>query len=438
MQMKSLNPATLFKNQIMSEPIKSIDLLLYGATGFTGRRTASLLVRYAREYGLKITLAGRDAEKLNAVKKSIPQDLQSQFNFVAVRIDQAQELQLLLRQSRVLINTAGPFVRTGPILIPLCIEAKCDYLDITGETPFVRDMIRDYDEEARKNKVRIVPFCGFDSIPSDLGVFLTVKQWTARFPNEPLQRITGLFSARGGINGGTLASVYDLLETGKISEVLSSSQSNLALLSPEKTFSPPVKPDWYGPRRIPGGTSWGVPFFMSPINTRVVRRTQSLMAIHAEDPLLRKQYAEFYYEEGMALSWPLAIVVGPLLGLMFRGAPALSKRKKILAAIWKYLPAPGTGPSEESIQNGFFEIKQIAQGRKGTRLVTSISAQGDPGNQVTVQCLVQSALCLALENRRKLLRPRFGVLTPAFAFGEVLKDGLSEVGFSFRALLADD
>jgi len=409
---------------------KSIDILLYGANGFTGKRTLKVLLEHAAKEDLRIAFAGRDPKKLEELAELIPPNRRHTVESVAVEIHQTHALTELIRRSRVVVNTAGPFVRTGPVLIPICIAEHCDYLDITGETPFVRDMILNYDDVARRNEVRIIPLCGFDSVPSDLGTYLSVKAWTERYPHEILKRITGLFQAKGGVNGGTLASVYDMLESGKITEVLSNRHLNL--LHATNTPSPPVSQDWYGPRRVPGAKNWGVPFFMSPINSRVVRRTQSLMMQNEENPVFRVHFGEFIYEEGLALTAPLAFFLGPIIGLFFKAAPLLSGRKKILDALWKKLPRPGSGPSEESIRNGFFKIEHIAEGGSGTRLVTQISSAGDPGNHITVQCLVQSALCLTLENRRKKLKPRYGVITPAFALGETLRDGLEDSGFHFR------
>ncbi|MDO8519479.1 MAG: saccharopine dehydrogenase NADP-binding domain-containing protein [Deltaproteobacteria bacterium] len=404
---------------------KKYDITVYGATGFTGKQAAFRLSGLTQALDLRLAVAGRSREKLSALVSQLPERSVPVEILVADSSDVAA-LYELTKKSGLVVNLAGPFAKYAPELVSLCVENNCDYVDITGEPAFVHRMIQAHHASAQKNKVRVVPFCGFDSIPSDLGCFFILQEWRRRFQEtgEECEEIVSLFKLKGGFNGGTVATAFEMIKNGD-SAVL---EQNLNLLSVSDKI--PTAPDWKGPHWIKAKRGYSAPFFMAPVNTRVVRRSQSLFA-QEESPAVFSKSNRFVYQEG--LGWGHRF---PFQGLLTSGVLGLinlsAKSKGLMSLGQKMAPKPGSGPSDKTMDSGFAKAVILARGRKGSLLEGSFFAEGDPGNRATIKMLCEAALCLALAGERRRLPEVYGVLTPAFAFRNVLLERLEKIGITFQ------
>jgi short subunit dehydrogenase-like uncharacterized protein len=408
----------------------TIDLAVYGASGFTGRQTSSELWRACQGRGLTLGLAGRNRAKLEEVRRSLGE---SAVEKVEIRVADSADrpaLDELARQTRVVVNTAGPYAKYAPELLRACVEQNTDYVDITGETPFVRRMIDELHAKAVSRGVRIVPFCGYDSIPSDLGFWWVSREWTRAHPDEALTEVIALFQARGGVNGGTLASAMNMAASGDFRLI----QDDTQLLTPAGAAPAPMRGDWRTPRRIRELGLWGAPFFMAPINTRVVRRSQALAAA---TPALAPSpdYTRAIYQEGLGFRG-----FGTSLGIaaaesLIEGLP---RPRPVVEWLSRKLPQPGTGPDEATRKNGLTRTLYLAFGARGSTWKGEWFFKGDPGNAFTVRALSESALCLAIEEERAKLPRTFGILTPATAFGSVLLERLRGNGVTIKVTSSPD
>ncbi len=249
---------------------RNFDVIVYGATGFVGRQTARYIADHAA--GLRWAIAGRSAAKLDALRRELGQ---TSPGIVVADAGDAAALDALAAQSRVVLSTAGPFARFGSGLVAACVRHGTHYVDITGETPWVRQMIDRHHAAAAKSGTRIVPGCGFDSVPSDLGAWLVASAlW--RQHGERCASVKACFSMRGGLNGGTAASALAALDD----KAAQAQFDDAFLLNPRGTV-----PADAASHRDPAGAlhdsdfdAWLAPFVMGPINSRVVRRSAALLA----------------------------------------------------------------------------------------------------------------------------------------------------------------
>jgi short subunit dehydrogenase-like uncharacterized protein len=367
--------------------MRRYDVVLFGASGFTGRQTVAYFTRHAPT-DVRWAIAGRNRQKLQALSADV--DV-----LVADSADQGS-IDAMVAQTRVVLSTAGPFARYGTPLVDACVRLHADYVDITGETFWVKELIDRYHAAADAAGVRIVPCCGFDSIPSDLGAWLVAKRRAAASVRAYF-KIGG-----GGLNGGTIASVSNMVSSHHARDV------TRADVLPMPHFDP-----WIG--------AWVGPFFMAPTNTWVVARSAALLAAWGEP------YPQgFNYRESLQYDPPLAAVkcvaasaaIG-MLGVALRVPPLF----RLLARL---LPQPGEGPSEMQMDRGWFSCEILGETRAGTRVRALISNHGDAGNRSTVKMLCESALCLS----RGECTNRGGILTPATAFGDYLVRRLHAAGLT--------
>ncbi len=238
---------------------RDFDVILYGATGFTGRQTVAYFAEHAPA-GLRWAIAGRNRAKLEALNSSVP----------ILTADAADPVAIdaLVERTRVLLTTAGPFAVYGTLFVDACVRFHTHYVDITGETPWVRMLIDRYHDQAAADGTRIIPFCGFDSVPSDLGAMLISQ---ALGPQTA--EVKTFIEMRGGLNGGTLASVINMYESGAVKAFADS-----FLLSPSIGRPPrPMELDPHDARYDADAQSWTAPFPLAAINTRVVRRSCAIL-----------------------------------------------------------------------------------------------------------------------------------------------------------------
>lgn len=385
------------------------DIVLFGATGFTGQLTAQYLAAHGGDK-LSWAIAGRNMDKLRAVREQLVPFNTACASLPLLHADatDAPSLAEVARATKVVITTVGPYIRYGEPLVAACADNGTDYVDLTGEPEFVDQMWLAHHERAKETGARIVNACGFDSIPHDLGAWFTVQQ----LPEDVPLTVEGFVRASGGISGGTWHSAITafsrLREYGKVAR--------------ERR----AREGWPVDRRI-GSTSqrirfdkalnsWVVPF--PSIDPQMVRR--SAAAEERYGPAFRYGH----YLQVKKLGSALGLVGGA--GIALLGAQFRPTRERLLR-----FKDPGQGPSAEARAKAWFRVRFIGRGG-GKRVVTEVTG-GDPGYGETSKMLAESALCLA----RDRLPKRAGVITPATAMGNKLIERLQKAGILFRVLEQD-
>ena len=393
---------------------KNLDIVVYGATGFTGKLCAKYLSENSVD--LNWAIAGRNKEKLEELKKELSLDVDI---FIAESNDE-KALDNITKNTKVVLSTAGPFHRYSSNLVKSCVKNSSDYVDITGEFFWIREMIDLHHEEASSKGVRIIPACGYDSIPSDLGTFFSSTKI-----KEPIKRIESFHAGQGGVSGGTTETGFSMgdLKLGK-------KMNDPFVLNPEKSVSNEQKllsSDSVGIKKNNLIESWTGPFIMAVSNTRVVRRSAALLELNQEGYGVNFTYQEhaFYKKFRTAL---LVTFVTLLFGLILS-----TPIRKLVRPL---LPKPGEGPSEETMENGFFDSFFTAELDNGEKKLFRVHGKGDPGYKVTSKFVCESALTL-VKDREKLPggNDYGGVLTPASGLGQPLIDRLSSNGVHFEGPL---
>ena len=350
---------------------KPFDLVVHGATGFTGRLVVEyLLRRYPAGSGLRWAMGGRNAAKLAAVRDELgaPADTP----LVVTDTGNPASLQALMEQTRLVLTTVGPYQLYGNELVAACASAGVDYVDLCGEPAWMRQMIDAHEAAARASGARIVFSCGFDSIPFDLGVFMLQREMQARF-GQPAQRVRGrVRKMKGTFSGGTAASL-------KATMAAAAAQPGVLDLL-RNPFS--LTPGFEGPRQPSGSKPmvdqvlglWVAPFVMAAINTRNVHRSNFLLG-HAYG-------ADFVYDEMMVTG---AGEKGEAL------ANAVAADKSLGADDG---PKPGEGPSREERESGFYDVLFIGTDTAGHSLRVGVKGDRDPGYGSTSKMITEAAVCL--------------------------------------------
>ena len=396
---------------------RDFELIVFGATGFTGRLVADYIQRATARDPLRWAIAGRSRDKLAALGLGVP-------IVVADALDPAA-IRALAERAGVVCTTAGPFARYGSELVAACAEAGTHYCDLTGEVPWMRRMIDLHHARAQATGARIVHTCGFDSIPSDLGVWATQQAFIHRF-GAPAHKITALFGEpSGGVSGGTIASAFDTMREAGDDRGVRALLGNPYALDPDPTAARPPAPDDRAVGWEPHLKMFTAPFVMAQVNTRVVRRAHVL----AGSPW----GAEFRYREVMSTPGNLrgaamaTGIAGGVAALSFAMArPALRDQLR------KRAPKPGDGPSAAVRERGHWKLRLVAEGSRGASLIYVVSDDADPGYGSTAKMLGEAALCLA----RDPLRSPGGVQTPSVAMAQPLLDRLRRAGLVFEPAAA--
>lgn len=395
---------------------RQYDIVVFGATGFVGRLTAEYLAT-AAPTGTRIALAGRSKDKLEATRAALPTAARD-WPLVVADSSDATAMAALAASTTAIATTVGPYAKYGKALVAACAEAGTHYADLTGEVLFVRDCIDRLHETAQRTGARIVSSCGFDSIPSDLGVLLAAEQADADSAGELTDTTMLVVSLRGGISGGTLDSLRNQIDEGRrdpgARTLMADPHSLTADQSAEHTDQPG---DLFLAKRYDG--RWVAPFIMTAFNSRIVRRSNEL---------LDRPYGKgFRYTEvmnvGRSPAGPL-LATGVAVGVGALAAGLALKPTRIL--LDKVLPEPGEGPSAAARAKGHFHTETVATTTSGARYRTTIKAKGDPGYAATAVMLGESVLALALDD----LPAAAGVLTPASGIGAGLADRLRAAGFA--------
>lgn len=386
------------------------DIVLFGATGFTGGLTAEYLARHGGAR-LRWALAGRSQQKLEAVRQRLAEINPGcmQLPLLPAEVDDSDSLQRVAESAKVVITTVGPYIRYGEPLVAACAAAGTDYVDLTGEPEFVDRMWLAYHEQARRSGARIVNCCGFDSIPHDLGVYYTVQQ----LPEESPIRIEGFVRAGGQFSGGTLHSAVTAFS--RVRQALDAKAQRrrreqfpydrrIGSLRPRVRFHETL------------GT-WVVP--MPTIDPQVVRRSAASLERYGPD------FRYGHYLQVREFSGVAKLLGG--VAAVVAGAQIPFTRRKLLE-----MRHPGEGPSEEQRARGWFRVTFL--GRSGQHRVRCEVTGGDPGYGETSKMLAESALCLAFDKLPKSA----GVITPAVAMGDSLIRRLQKAGVQFRVVEATE
>ena len=421
-----------------SLPARDLDIVLYGATGFVGALTAAHLARRAaKEPGapLRVALAGRSREKLEALRVELSgaDPVASRWEVVAVDAGDAAGLRALAARSRVLATTVGPYEAHGREVARACAEEGTHYADLTGEVLFVRWSLDELDATARETGAAVVHACGFDSIPSDLGVLLAARRAAADGEGTLTDVTLRVRSMRGGFSGGTVDSARRQAIAARSDAGVRRVLADPYALSPRRAEEPssgngrrrglvgrlrglvPVDRD---PRR----GRWSGPFVMAGFNTRIVRLSNTLTDWSYGRGLRYREVLDF----GRG---PLSPVLAAGMGVGLVGGLAGLSFAPTRAVLDRFLPAPGEGPSAEQRATGRFRMDVEATTTTGARYVARVAAPFDPGYGGTAVMLGESVLALA---RDAGLPQRVGVCTPATALGDRLADRLRAQGFTLE------
>mmetsp|Transcript_28809 Transcript_28809/g.37851 ORF Transcript_28809/g.37851 Transcript_28809/m.37851 type:complete len:437 (+) Transcript_28809:148-1458(+) len=416
---------------------KKYDIIVWGATGFTG----NLVAKYFLEtYGppnekLNWAVGGRSSQKLQALRNDLSKINQSALEIPTVIADSNEKNTLLemAGQTKVVLTTVGPFSKYGTELVEACIEKGTHYCDITGEPLFIQKNIQRYHSFAQSKGVKIVHCCGFDSLPSDLGVFLLAEHAHKSFNTELMQATTYVTDIKGGASGGTVASVINAFEEAwKLGIKRTSKLLGPYALNPEDNI-PAHKESDGGFGYSSDIKRWHSPFIMASINAKVVRRSNAL---------LENMYgSNFHYKEVMAAQKGLVIgffvnlfsSIGLGIGAAFLFFPWTR------ALIKRCVPRPGTGPSHISRESGNFEFMLVGKLSKSSKDIQSREIRaivksdvGDPGYKETSKMLAESALCLALDLEK--CTNLAGILTPASAMGMALVNRLRNADMVLKVI----
>ncbi len=383
---------------------REFDIIVYGATGFTGRLVAEYLA--AQYPDVKWAMAGRSLTKLEEVRDEIGAPAATPL--LTANADDPASLKAMAARAAVVISTVGPYQLYGEALLAACVETGTAYVDLCGEPAWMAQMIRKYEETAKASGARVVFSCGFDSIPFDLGVWAAEEEARKRF-GKPAPRVKGRVRAmKGTFSGGTFAS-------GKASMAAAARDPSILKLMIDPFaltpgFDGPHQPNGMVPHHDEAVDAWVAPFMMAVINTKNVHRTNFLAG--------QPYGADFQYDE---------MLVVPGLGEIGKAAAEAIAKFNPMAA--DKGPAPGEGPSKEERDTGHYDIAFVAEMPTGERVTVSVKGDKDPGYGSTCKMITESALCLL---RDVPTQGKGGIWTPGALMPEPLRKRLeANAGLTF-------
>ena len=401
--------------------MKQFDIIIWGASSFTGKLVTEYIFNKYGSSKIKWAIAGRNLDKLEKVRSQVAdKDIPI---FIADSFDE-DSLSKFVKKTKVVCSTVGPYSLYGTKLVKVCLENNTNYCDITGEAHWIRTLIDNFHEEAKSKKIKIVNSCGFDSIPSDMGVYFIqneIKKVYKNYAKSIKMRVAGI---RGGISGGTYGSINNLLKEAYADRNVFKVLNNPYGLNPKDKMEGMDKKDL---RKIifdKESNSWIYPFIMAGINTKIVRRSNALSNF--------KYGKDFRYEEatmsgkGISGFWKAILAVFPLAMV---GLNPNSFLKKIVNS---FMPKPGEGPGLEKRKNGFYNLRFYITIDDKNKAFAKVIGDSDPGYGSTSKMLAESALCLAFDK----LPENYGVVTPSFSMADKLLDRLNHnAGLKFELIV---
>ncbi len=397
---------------------REYDIVIWGATGFTGKLVTEYMQQNYSGGNLTWAVGGRNQAKLDALGLGAGVDI-----LVADARNQA-ELDALVQKTRVILTTVGPYARYGSELVAACAAHGTHYCDLTGEVHWMREMIEKHQAAASDSGAKIVHTCGFDSIPSDIGVYFMQQQMRSRHgvAASAIKYRTRAF--KGGFSGGTVDSMMAMMEAAQADpRIMETVADPYALNFTHRGLDGLDRKDQFYDEDF---NAWVAPFVMAAINTRVVRRSNELLGQAYGD--------EFRYDEGTIVGQGPAAAMGA--AAMAFGTTAMNSLAAITPArkmMQRMLPKPGEGPSPETIEQGFFDIELLAKHPTDSALNLRGKVYGDrdPGYGSTAKMLAECAVCLAQDK----LPVEGGFWTPASAMGDALLQRLpANAGVTFELL----
>ena len=392
---------------------RQFDIVLYGASGFTGKLVAAYLIE--AHPAVTWAIAGRNQQKLDALRRELNRP---ELPIVIADSADPGSLASMAANTKTLISTVGPYAKFGTPVLEACAHEGTHYCDLTGEAQWMAEVYERIDPIAKASGARLVHCCGFDSIPSDLSVFFLQKHFKERFGHYATHVTGRMGRAAGGVSGGTVASLMYVAEQASKDPVIKERIMDPYALYPAGIAKGQDGPDQAGIAWDDNFESWTGPFVMAAINTKVVRRSHALAGL--------PYGADFRYDESqLCTSRAKALLSAGGLGAVMAGTFFSPTR----ALLKKVLPDPGEGPSEATRDNGFFEF--WAHGTDGdNNLKVKVAGQRDPGYGATSRMLAQAGLCLAQDE----LSVGGGIWTTASAMGDALLARLPSVDIHFSVV----
>jgi short subunit dehydrogenase-like uncharacterized protein len=398
---------------------KQFDVIVFGATSFVGKILAAYMVEtYGLDGEIKWAAAARSRSKLDDLKASLGGKAAELPLIIADAGDEAA-LQAMVSQTKVIISTVGPYALYGEPLVRVCAETGTHYCDLTGEAQWSRQMGDKYRETAEKSGARIVHSCGFDSIPSDLGVHILQKEAQAKHGAPCTTVKMGVKAIKGGMSGGTAASLLNAVKEASKDPALRRIMADpYNLCGPNHGFTARQRNVSFAEYDKDFGR-WLAPFIMAAINTRVV---------HQSNALSGKAYGEnFKYDESVFTKGRMPATLASLgLGAFM----AMCATRPTRAIVEKFMvPSPGEGPTPEQQLNGFYDLRFWGKTDTGDIVKAKVTGDRDPGYGSTAKMLAQAGIALAHDKAKT----KGGFWTPATAFGDQLVDRLTKnAGLTFE------
>ncbi|MFT7262111.1 MAG: short subunit dehydrogenase-like uncharacterized protein [Halioglobus sp.] len=403
---------------------REFDIIIWGATGFTGRLVAEYLVdTYGVEGDLLWAIAGRNQDKLEEVRRSLlkRKDIEK-LPILLANSNDASSIKELAARSKVICTTVGPYALHGTSLVEACVNAGTDYCDLTGEVQWMAKIIKQYQDAARKSGARIVHTCGFDSIPSDMGTWYLQQAMIEKHGTAAIQIKGRVGRTSGAASGGTVASMLNMMEEAKDDEFVQQALDNPYSLYPAGAKAGADEPDQTNARYDSDFKKWTAPFIMASINARVVRRSNALLGFPWGE--------DFRYDESLLTDSRFIAKGAAFATSAGMRSLAVAPLRKLAQRV---LPKPGEGPSKSAREAGHYEIFFHARHPKdvGKNMRARVAGDMDPGYGSTSKMLAESAACLAKD------KPLTGggVWTPSSAMGAHLLARLQDnAGLSFEIL----
>jgi len=401
---------------------RDYDVVLFGATGFTGKLVAEYLLNtYGSNGELRWAMAGRNLAKLEAVRQEL-QGSEGDIPLLTADSGDLSELAELAGQARVICTTVGPYALYGSGLVQACAEQGTHYCDLTGEVHWMREMISQHQQTAAASGARIVHTCGFDSIPFDLGV-LFLQEAMGEAHSVPARHIKCRVAGfSGAFSGGTVASMINMMEE------IDKDPGLQKLVDDPYILNPPGAPrgddinDQTGAIYDDDFKRWTLPFIMAAINTRVVRRSNALM---------NNAYGEdFRYDEATLAPKGQGALKSKLAAAAMMAGTGSIAFKPTRALVKRFLPSPGEGPGPKQREKGYFDIRLygIHPHDRSKDMRARVTGDRDPGYGSTSKMLGEAAVCLAKDE----LTCGGGFWTPASAMGQTLIERLkTKAGLTF-------
>ncbi len=405
-----------------NDDARPLDLIVFGATSFVGQ----IVCRHLTErHGTDGTdgspmwgMAGRNRSKLDQVAADTGADVE---RIVADAAD-PESIRAMVGRTRVVASTVGPYALYGSGLVAAAAEAGTDYCDLSGEPHWMQAMIDAHHETAKASGARVVHACGFDSIPSDLGVWFTQGQAKERLGGPCTSIAMRVKALKGGASGGTVASMMNVMDEVAKDPALRKVLGNPYALAPADMRHGVRQPNVVLPQADDASGQWVAPFVMAAVNTRIVHRTHALLG--------RPWGSDFRYDEAMMMGGgPLGLakataLAGGLGGAM--GAAAVGPVRQLLKRV---VPEPGTGPSPEAQQAGFFDLRFFGETADGGTIQTRVTGDRDPGYGSTAKMFAEAAMAFLDIDRETTPG---GFHTPASALGDLLIERLvDDAGLTF-------